>query len=94
VEDGCFIGPGVVTSNDQYAGRDRARMGQMKGVTVKRGGRVGAGATVLPGKVIEQDGFAAAGSVVTRDVDSRTIVMGNPAREKKKVPDEQLLENQ
>ena len=36
----------------------------------------------------------AAGSVVTKDVAPRTIVMGNPARYFKDVDEEQLLENQ
>lgn len=51
-------------------------------------------ATVLPGKVIHEDALVGAGAVVTRDVPSRTIVIGVPAKKFKNVPPEQWLENQ
>lgn len=94
VEDNVFIAPGVVTSNDNFAARSKERFDHFKGVTVKKGGRIGAQATILPGKVINEDGFVAAGSVVTRDVEPRKIVAGNPAKFFRDVPDDQLLENQ
>ncbi|WPX09943.1 acyltransferase [Anaerocellum danielii] len=94
IEDWAFIAPCVVTSNDNFAGRGKDRAKYFKGVTVKRGGRIGANATVLPGKVIGEEGFVGAGSVVTKDVMPRKIVVGNPAREIKDVPADQLLENQ
>lgn len=94
VSDNVFIAPGVVTSNDNFASRSKERYKHFKGVTVERGGRIGAQATILPGKVIHEDGFVAAGSVVTKDVESRKIVAGNPARILKDVPEDQLLENQ
>lgn len=94
VEDFVFIAPCVVTSNDNYAARSKERFGKFKGVTIKKGGRVGAGAVILPGKVIHEDGFAAAGSVVTRDVEKETIVAGNPAKAFRSVPEAQLLKNQ
>ena len=94
LEDRVFLAPGVVTSNDNYVGRTAERLKHFKGVTVKKGGRIGAGAVVLPGIVIGEDGLVAAGSVVTRDVPPRTIVLGSPARPWRPVPVEQLLENQ
>lgn len=94
VEDFVFIAPCVTTSNDNYAARSKERFGKFKGVTIKKGGRIGAGAVILPGKVINEDGFVAAGSVVTKDVEESTIVAGNPAKKFRKVPKEQLLENQ
>ena len=94
VEDYVFIAPCVVTSNDNYAARSKERFNHFKGVTIKKGGRIGAGTVVLPGKVINEDGFAAAGSVVTKDVEKNTIVAGSPAKKFKEVPEEQLLKNQ
>lgn len=94
IEDNVFIAPGVVTSNDNFASRSKERFKYFKGVVVKKGGRIGANATILPGKIIDEDGFVAAGSVVTKDVESKMIVMGNPAKYYKDVPEEQLLKNQ
>ncbi len=94
LEDRVFVAPGVVTSNDNFVGRTAERFKHFKGVRVKRGGRIGAGSVVLPGITIGEDGLVAAGSVVTRDVPPRTIVLGAPARVWRQVPAEQLLENQ
>jgi UDP-2-acetamido-3-amino-2,3-dideoxy-glucuronate N-acetyltransferase len=94
IEDRVFIAPGVVTSNDNFVGRTEERFRHFKGVTVKRGGRVGAGSVILPGIVIGEDALVAAGSVVTRDVAPRVVVKGSPARYFRDVSPEQLLENQ
>ncbi len=94
LEDDCFVAPCAATSNDIYAGRWNERVKYYKGVKVRKGGRIGANATVLPGKTIEKDGFAGAGSVVTKDVPEGTIVTGNPARILRKVPENQLIDNQ
>lgn len=93
LEDYVFIAPGVITTNDNYVGRTKERVKYMKGITVKRGGRVGANSTLLPGKVIGEDALVAAGSIVTKDVKEKMIVKGTPARPYKKVPEEQLLKN-
>lgn len=94
LEDRVFVAPGVVTTNDNFVGRTAERFKHFKGVTVRKGGRIGAGSVVLPGIVIGEDGLVAAGSVVTEDVPARTIVLGSPAKPWRPVPVEQLLENQ
>ncbi len=94
LEDRVFIAPGVVTSNDNYVGRTAERFKHFKGVTVKKGARIGAGTVTLPGVTIGEDALVAAGSVVTADVPARKIVLGTPARVWRDVPVEQLLENQ
>lgn len=94
LEDRVFVAPGVVTSNDNFVGRTAERFKHFKGVTVRRGGRIGAGSVILPGIEIGADALVAAGSVVTRDVPPRTIVLGQPARPWRAVPEEQLLDNQ
>jgi UDP-2-acetamido-3-amino-2,3-dideoxy-glucuronate N-acetyltransferase len=94
VEDYVFIAPCVTTSNDNYAARSKERFDKFKGVTIKKGGRIGAGAVILPGKIIYEDGLVAAGSVVTKDVEAGKIVVGNPARILRDVPQDQLLKNQ
>jgi len=92
--DRCFIAPCVATSNDNYMARSKERFKHFKGVTVKKGGRIGLNATILPGKVIGEDSQVAAGAVVTKDTPSKKIVLGSPARVWRDVPEDQLLENQ
>ena len=92
--DYVFIAPAVVTSNDNYIGRTVERFKHFCGVIVERGGRIGAGAVILPGRVIGEDALVAAGSVVTKDVPARKVVMGSPAKVIRDVPGEQLIENQ
>jgi acetyltransferase-like isoleucine patch superfamily enzyme len=94
LEDYVFIAPSVVTSNDNYLGRTEERFKHLKGITVKKGARIGANAVILPGKTIGEDALVAAGSVVTKDVPPRKIVMGSPARIIRDIPEEQLIENQ
>ena len=94
LEDYVFIAPGVMTSNDNFLGRTEERFKHFKGITVKKGGRIGANAVILPGKIIGKDAVVAAGSVVTKDVPPRKIVMGSPARIIRDVSEEQLIENQ
>ena len=94
LEDNVFIAPCVVTTNDNWMGRTEQRFGNIKGPTIRRGARVGGGAILCPGVEIGQEAFVGAGAVVTRDVPPRKLVVGNPARVLRDVPDEELLENQ
>ncbi|NNE35866.1 MAG: N-acetyltransferase [Rhodothermales bacterium] len=94
VEDRCFIAPGVLTSNDNFIGRTEERFKHFKGVTVRKGGRIGVGAVVLPGKDIGPDSVVAAGAVLTRDAEGGKVYTGVPARKSGDVPDEQKLDNQ
>jgi acetyltransferase-like isoleucine patch superfamily enzyme len=89
-----FVAPMVVTTNDRFIGRTEERLKHFKGITVARGGRIGAGAVLLPGLHVGADALVAAGSVVTRDVPDGVIVMGAPARVVRDVPTEQLLDQQ
>jgi acetyltransferase-like isoleucine patch superfamily enzyme len=92
LEEDVFIAPGVVTTNDNLMGRTEARLEQMKGPTIRRGARIGGGAVLLPGVEIGQEAFVGAGAVVLRDVPARAVVVGNPARQIREVPAEELLD--
>lgn len=94
LEEDVFIAPMVVTTNDNYMGRTEKRLAEMKGCTVRRGARVGGGVHILPGIEIGEEAFIATGSVVTKDVPAKTLVMGVPARAVREVAAEELLENQ
>lgn len=91
IEDYCFIAPMVAFSNDNFLGRTEERKQYFKGPTLKRGARIGANATILPGKVLGEDCLVAAGSVVTRDVAAGVIVAGVPAKYFGDVKEEQKL---
>lgn len=94
IEDYCFIAPMVTTTNDNFLGRTKERFKHFKGVHVKLGGRIGANATILPGKVIGKDAVVGAGAVVTKDVPDKKVVVGVPSKEFGATPEAQLLENQ
>ncbi len=94
LEDRVFVAPGVSTSNDNYIGRTEERFKHFKGVTVRRGGRIGAGATLLPGRTVGEDAVVAAGAVLTVDAPPGKVMIGVPARVVRDVPEEQLLDRQ
>jgi acetyltransferase-like isoleucine patch superfamily enzyme len=91
LEDEVFIAPCVVTTNDDFMGRTEQRHELVKGPTIRRRARVGGGAVLCPGVEIGEEAFVGAGAVVTKDVPPRVVVVGNPARVLRDVPDEELL---
>jgi acetyltransferase-like isoleucine patch superfamily enzyme len=91
LEEDVFIAPCVVTTNDNFMGRTERRHELRTGPRIRRGARVGAGAVLLPGIEIGAEAFVGAGAVVLRDVPPRAVVVGNPARQIRNVPDEELL---
>jgi acetyltransferase-like isoleucine patch superfamily enzyme len=93
LEDNVFIAPCVVTTNDDFMGRTERRHELVKGPTIRRGARVGGGAILCPGVEIGEEAFVGAGAVVTKDVEPRMLVVGNPARVLRPVPDDELLES-
>jgi acetyltransferase-like isoleucine patch superfamily enzyme len=91
LEEEVFIAPCVVTTNDNFMGRTEQRHALTKGPTIRRGARVGGGAVLCPGIEIGEEAFVGAGAVVVRDVEPRTVVVGNPARAIREVPEDELL---
>ena len=87
IESEVFVGHGVTFINDRYPRATNAA-GQVQSeadwdcqtTLVKRGASIGSGATLLGGITIGENAVVGAGSVVTRDVPSNTIVAGNPAK--------------
>jgi acetyltransferase-like isoleucine patch superfamily enzyme len=93
LEEHVFIAPCVVTTNDNFMGRTERRHELIKGPTIRRGARIGGGAIILPGIEIGEEAFVGAGAVVTKDVEPRMLVVGNPARVMRPVPEDELLES-
>ena len=94
LEDEVFIAPCVVTTNDDFMGRTERRHDLIKGPTIRRRARVGGGAILCPGVVIGEEAYVGAGAVVTKDVEPRMVVVGNPARVLRPVAAEELLGEQ
>ncbi len=87
IEDGVFIGHGVMFINDKYpqatneAGELQTEADwKVVPTLVKRGASIGSNATILCGLTIGAAAIVGAGSVVTHDVPPGTVVAGNPAR--------------
>jgi UDP-2-acetamido-3-amino-2,3-dideoxy-glucuronate N-acetyltransferase len=78
LEDEVFVGPSAVFTNDRYPRASRGDW-QLVPTLVRRGASIGANATIMCGITIGEWATAAAGAVVTRDVDPHRIVAGNPA---------------
>jgi UDP-2-acetamido-3-amino-2,3-dideoxy-glucuronate N-acetyltransferase len=91
LEEEVFIAPCVITTNDNFMGRTERRHELRRGPTVRRRARVGGGAVLLPGIEVGEEAFVGAGAVVIKDVPARAVVVGNPARQIREVPEEELL---
>lgn len=87
VEDGVFIGPHVILTNDKTP-RAINLDGTLKGASdwavgrtlICYGAAIGAGSIILPNVTIGRFAMVGAGSVVTHDVADYDLVVGNPAR--------------
>lgn len=87
LEDGVFVGPGAILTNDKRprainpdGSLKKASDWQAGHIVVKRGASIGAGASVLTDLVVGEFALVGAGAVITHDVPAHALVMGNPAR--------------
>ncbi|OQY35530.1 MAG: transferase [Spirochaetaceae bacterium 4572_59] len=79
LEEEAWIGPNVVLTNARYP-RSKNVKEQLAGVTVRKQVKIGANATVLPGKELGEFSLIGSGSVVTKDTEPKSVMVGNPAR--------------
>lgn len=88
IEDGVFIGHGVMFVNDNGP-RAENQQGQLIGpgewtlspTLIKHGAAIGSNATVLGAVTVGEGAMVGAGAVVSRDVRAGAVVAGVPARE-------------
>ncbi len=85
LEDNVFLGPNTITTNDfvPQVGGDWKNNGRFRTTLFKQGSSVGANSTILCGVTLGEDCLIGAGSVVTKNVPSKCVAFGNPARIKK-----------
>jgi acetyltransferase-like isoleucine patch superfamily enzyme len=86
LEDDCWIGPNVVLTNAPYPKAKRTKE-FLAGVIIRKGAKIGANATILPGMEIGEMAVVGAGAVVTKNVPPESVVAGNPAKIIKSVYD-------
>jgi acetyltransferase-like isoleucine patch superfamily enzyme len=87
LEDGVFVGPHVVFTNDKVPRAINAD-GSLKGLTdwvcgrtrVCYGAAVGANTVVVTGITIGRWAMIGSGAVVTKDIPDHALAFGNPAR--------------
>jgi len=87
IEDECFIGHGVMFTNDKFP-RATAAGGALQTeadwtvvpTRICRGASIGSGAVIICGVTVGEGAMIGAGAVVTRDVPPGATVAGVPAR--------------
>lgn len=87
IEDGVFVGHGVMFTNDKLpravndGGSPRGEGDwELIPTRVKRYASIGSNATILPGITLGERSLVGAGAVVTKNVPDGATVVGNPAR--------------
>lgn len=95
------VGGRIITVSDTFLGDgligaqgipEEFRKLKIAPVVFENFANVGAGAIILPGVTLREGSVVGAGAVVTKDTESWTIYVGNPARPVKKRPKEKMLE--
>ena len=84
LEDGCWLGPNVVVTNALHPCCPKVKE-CLKGATILRGAKIGAGVVLLPGVTVGEMALVGAGAVVVSDVPPGAVVVGNPARQVKHI---------
>jgi len=79
IEDDIFVGPNVSFTNDKVPRAFNLNW-RITPTFVRKGVSIGANSTIVCGITIGEYAMVAAGSVVTKDVEPYSLVMGNPAK--------------
>lgn len=79
IGDDVFIGPNATFVNDKYP-RSKKYPDKFERTEIENGVSIGANATIVGPVKLGSYALIGAGSVVTKDVEAFTLVVGNPAK--------------
>lgn len=83
IEDAVFLGPYCVLTNDKYI---MQKSTELIGPTIRRGASIGANSILMPGTIIGKGAIIGAGALVSKNVPSKTVYIGLPAKIKGTLP--------
>jgi UDP-2-acetamido-3-amino-2,3-dideoxy-glucuronate N-acetyltransferase len=79
IHDNVFIGPNVTFTNDLRP-KSKKYPSSFQKIIIQENASIGAGAIILGDLIIGEKSMVGAGAVVTKNVPSRALVLGSPAR--------------
>lgn len=79
IEDFVFVGPNVTFTNDAKP-RSKQYPPEFNKILIKKNASIGAGAIILGGVTIGEFAMVGAGALVTKNIPSRALVIGSPAK--------------
>ena len=80
IGDNCVVSAGAFLCTASHNIKSKSFDLVTKPIAIKSGSWIASNAIVLPGVTIGEDAVVAAGAVVVKDVNPRTVVGGNPAK--------------
>ena len=81
IEDDVFCGPSCVFTNVKFPRANVNRRNEFLETKIKKGVTIGANSTLICGIILYNYCMIGAGAVVTKNVKSHSLVVGNPARQ-------------
>ena len=84
IGDNVFISVLVATTNDNNIGKKGYDENTTKGPIIENNVLIGASASLLPNTIIGESSIIASGTIVTKNVEKQSVVMGIPGKVVKK----------
>lgn len=81
LKKGCWVGPHVVFTNAKFPNTPETKH-NLKGPTIHESAVIGANSTISPAVEVGAGALVGSGSNVTKNVEAKSVAVGNPARRK------------
>lgn len=85
IEDDVFVSVGITSTNDNTMGRTKYGEDHVRGPVIRKFATIGGGACLLPGVEVGENTVIGMGSVVSKNIPSKKVAMGIPAKVVKEV---------